>query len=72
MMIPAPTASLCRQVRAKGVGAALIEAVYAAAHAQGASKVYWMTQEFNYRARGLYDKMGQKSHFIVYEGKRRT
>ena len=33
--------------RGKGVGRALIEAVYAAADSEGASTVYWMTQDFN-------------------------
>ena len=40
--------------RAKGVGRALIEAVYAEADARGCTRTYWMTQEFNYRgARAL-------------------
>lgn len=55
------------QVRGGGVGQALIEAVYAAADQQGATKLYWQTHEMNYRARGLYDKMGRKSAFILYE-----
>ena len=52
--------------RAKGVGQALIEAVYAAADAQGCTRTYWATQEFNYRARGLYDRVATKSPFILY------
>jgi GNAT superfamily N-acetyltransferase len=53
-------------VRAKGVGRALIEAVYREADARHATRTYWTTQEFNYRARGLYDQMATKSPFIQY------
>lgn len=52
--------------RAKGAGRALIEAVYAAADAKGCTRVYWATQEVNYRARGLYDQVATKSPFIQY------
>lgn len=57
------------QVRAQGVGKALIEAVYRLADERKCAKVYWQTHENNYRARGLYDKMGGKSQFILYERK---
>jgi GNAT superfamily N-acetyltransferase len=53
-------------LRAKGVGRALIEAVYAEADARKCTRTYWMTQEFNYRARGLYDQMATKSPFVQY------
>ncbi len=53
-------------IRAKGVGEALIQAVYAEADARQASRVYWSTQEFNYRARGLYDKVATKTPFLQY------
>jgi GNAT superfamily N-acetyltransferase len=52
--------------RAKGVGRALIERVYAEADQMGATRTYWTTQEFNYRARGLYDQVATKSPFIQY------
>lgn len=52
--------------RGRGVGRALIEAVYAAADAAGAPAVYWLTQEFNYQGRMLYDRIGTKSPFIRY------
>jgi len=55
------------QVRGGGVGKALIEAVYHSADQQQATQTYWQTHESNYRARGLYDKMGRKSAFILYE-----
>lgn len=53
-------------LRARGVGRALIEAVYREAGARGCTRTYWATQEFNYRARGLYDQMATKSVFVQY------
>jgi GNAT superfamily N-acetyltransferase len=53
-------------IRAKGVGRALIDAVYGHADAHGATRTYWSTQEFNYRARGLYDQVATKSPFLQY------
>jgi GNAT superfamily N-acetyltransferase len=52
--------------RAKGAGKALIEAVYAEADKMGTTRTYWTTQEFNYRARGLYDQVATKSPFVQY------
>lgn len=54
-------------VRGGGTGKALIEAVYAAAEAAGATRVYWQTQHFNARARRLYDHVGKLTPFIRYE-----
>ena len=54
------------QARGKGVGRALIEAVYAAAQAAGASRVYWQTHETNATAMKLYDQVAEKSGFVVY------
>jgi len=53
-------------LRGGGVGRALIEAVYAAADANGSPAVYWLTQEFNHTARNLYDRIGQVTPFIKY------
>ncbi|HEX4894320.1 MAG TPA: GNAT family N-acetyltransferase [Hyphomicrobiaceae bacterium] len=53
-------------LRAKGIGRALIEAVYREADARKCTRTYWATQEFNYRARGLYDQMATKSVFVQY------
>ncbi len=52
--------------RGKGVGRALIEGVYAEAQLAGASRVYWQTHETNHTAMRLYDKVAQKSGFVVY------
>lgn len=54
------------ELRGKGAGRALIEAVYREADARGATRTYWATQEFNYRARTLYDQLAAKSPFIQY------
>ena len=53
-------------VRGTGIGRALIEAVYAAADAEGAPSVYWLTQDFNTEARKLYDRIGTLTPFIKY------
>ncbi|MDH3264393.1 MAG: GNAT family N-acetyltransferase [Paracoccaceae bacterium] len=54
------------EARGQGVGRALIKAVYEAADAAGCPAVYWLTQEFNYKGRMLYDTVGVKSPFIRY------
>lgn len=52
--------------RGQGVGRALIEAVYDAARAAGAARVYWQTHESNATAMRLYDQVAEKSGFLVY------
>jgi GNAT superfamily N-acetyltransferase len=54
------------QARGRGVGRALIDAVYAAAQAAGARRVYWHTQSGNATARALYDRVAQHLGFVVY------
>lgn len=54
------------EVRAKGIGRQLIDAVYVEADARACTRTYWATQEFNYRARGLYDQVATKSPFLQY------
>jgi len=53
-------------MRGKGIGRALIEAVYKAADDAGNPSVYWLTQDFNSEARKLYDRIGKLSPFIRY------
>ncbi|MOA61560.1 Acetyltransferase (GNAT) family protein [compost metagenome] len=53
-------------VRGGGIGRALIEHVYSAAQAAGASRVHWLTQEDNAQARQLYDRIASRSGFIQY------
>lgn len=55
-----------KAVRSGGHGRALIEHVYAAAQAAGASRVHWLTQEDNAQARQLYDRIASRSGFIQY------
>lgn len=55
------------EVRGRGIGRALIEAVYAAADAEGVASVYWLTQDFNTTARHLYDRVGELTPFIRYQ-----
>lgn len=52
--------------RAAGVGEALIDWLVAAMGQHGWSRIYWMTKENNYRARGLYDKYNPRDAFVRY------
>jgi GNAT superfamily N-acetyltransferase len=52
--------------RGRGVGRALIQAVYERAAASGSSRVYWQTHETNAVAMRLYDEVAAKSGFLVY------
>jgi GNAT superfamily N-acetyltransferase len=54
------------RARGGGIGRALISAVYEAAAAGGARRVYWQTHESNVIAQSLYDKVSVRSGFIVY------
>ena len=54
------------RTRGKGVGRALIEAVYERARVAGCGRVYWLTHETNATARKLYDKVAENTGFIVY------
>lgn len=53
-------------VRGGGVGRALIEGVYERARAAGIKRVYWQTHETNATAMRLYDRVADKSGFLVY------
>ena len=52
--------------RGKGVGKALIEAVYEQAKLAGSPRVYWHTHETNKTAMRLYDQVATHSGFVVY------
>lgn len=52
--------------RGKGVGRALIQAVYERAQAAGIRRVYWQTHESNEVAMRLYDTIADRSGFVVY------
>jgi len=53
-------------VRGKGVGRALINGVYERAKLTGSPRVYWQTHETNITAMKLYDKIAERSGFLVY------
>jgi GNAT superfamily N-acetyltransferase len=52
--------------RGRGVGRALIQAVYDIARTAGAARVYWQTHETNTTAMRLYDGVAERSGFVVY------
>ncbi len=53
--------------RGHDLGRRLLEAVKQAADERGAPRVYWHTQQYNGRARSLYDTVGRPTSFVVYE-----
>jgi GNAT superfamily N-acetyltransferase len=52
--------------RGRGVGRALIEAVYDRARSANCGRVYWQTHETNLQAMRLYETVAERSGFIVY------
>ena len=52
--------------RGQGVGRLLIEEVYRRAKDAGSGRVYWQTHETNAVAMQLYDKVAERSGFVVY------
>jgi GNAT superfamily N-acetyltransferase len=52
--------------RGLGIGRAPIEAVYEKARAAGASRVHWLTQTSNARARILYDQVAENTGSMQY------
>jgi GNAT superfamily N-acetyltransferase len=52
--------------RGKGVGGMLINAVYEQAKISGVARVYWQTHETNSTAMKLYDKVAERSGFVIY------
>ena len=53
--------------RGHDVGRRLLHAVRDEARRRGADRVYWHTQQYNGRARSLYDQVGRPTSFVVYE-----
>jgi GNAT superfamily N-acetyltransferase len=56
--------------RGRGIGRALIEAVYRAADEQGAERVYWHTGTTNERAQVLYRQVAELTPFVQYQRRR--
>jgi D-amino-acid N-acetyltransferase len=55
------------EARAGGVGEKLIEYVAERAREADAYQLYWHTQYFNYRAQGLYTKVGERSDLVLWK-----
>jgi len=55
-----------KTARGKGIGRALIHAVYEQAQRAGSPRVYWHTHETNRTAMRVYDQVAERSGFIVY------
>ena len=53
----------CRRL---GVASSLMTTLYSDADKHNTPTVYWLTQDFNIRARKLYDRVGAKTAFIRY------
>jgi GNAT superfamily N-acetyltransferase len=52
--------------RARGIGRAILDWLVSEARTRGWSRLYWMTKETNYRARGLYDQYAAHDEFVRY------
>ncbi len=59
-----------QNLRGDGVGAAMIHELQDMMKQHGWARIYWMTKENNYRARGLYDKFVRADGFVRYVIKR--
>jgi GNAT superfamily N-acetyltransferase len=53
--------------RGSDLGRSLLEEAKRMSDEQGAERLYWHTQEYNGRARSLYDQVARPTSFIVYE-----
>jgi GNAT superfamily N-acetyltransferase len=52
--------------RGRGVATAVVARAAEEAKAQGSQRIYWQTHETNDRARKLYDRIAERSGFIIY------
>ena len=62
-----PTCSSTRRCAGRVPARLLIEAVASEARAHGCPRYYWLTQQHNVSARGLYDKVARFAGFIRYD-----
>lgn len=53
--------------RGSGAAEALIRAVADLGRARGWSVIRWITAEDNYRARGLYDRLAERTRWLTYD-----
>lgn len=54
------------EARGRGVGSALIASVMNQARLADSNRVYWQTHEANSVARRLYDRIAERSGFLIY------
>lgn len=55
--------------RGSGAAQALIDAVCDLGRARGWTVVRWITADDNYRARGLYDRLAERTKWVTYDVK---
>ena len=55
------------EARGKGAARSLMQAVFDDATEMGIPDVYWQTADTNYTGRMLYDRIGVKTPYIVYQ-----
>ncbi|MGV8951020.1 MAG: GNAT family N-acetyltransferase [Cypionkella sp.] len=55
------------EARGSGAAAALIAALKDLGRARGWSVIRWITAEDNYRARGLYDRVADRTKWVTYD-----
>lgn len=53
-------------MRRRGAGRALIEAVVEHGRQEGWRRIHWLTESSNDRARGLYDQVGDLTDYVRY------
>jgi GNAT superfamily N-acetyltransferase len=53
--------------RGSDLGQKLVRSAKQSSDTRGAGRLYWHTQEYNGRARSLYDQVARVTSFIVYE-----
>lgn len=54
-------------LRGSGAAAALIKGLEDLGRARGWSVIRWITADDNYRARGLYDRLADKTKWVTYD-----
>lgn len=55
------------EARGKGAARALFAYIAALADSEGRSVVRWITADDNHRAKALYDRIANRTHWVVYD-----
>ena len=53
--------------RGSGAAEALVQAVAALGRSRGWTVIRWITADDNYRARGLYDRVAERTKWVTYD-----